>query len=394
MVVALAAVVFFLWLAPGCCCHALSLAKNPPPPNPPRQVGCHDDRDDPNHNTNSIMTEPTATAAAAAAVPKELPRRIHYSPFLNAPTANDNAVPLLLLDPSTTAMIILNAPIRQPPSALFDQLWTKSSFHICADGGANRLYQATVVAQNSNQQPQDKATTTTPTTTNYRPDLITGDLDSLWPTTRAHYSALGVKIVRQYDQNYNDLDKSIRSIPTKSPPYTTCFVYGAFGGRFDQEMASMQALYRHAGQSNSDSSLQQIWLWSDQNAALLLQPHVHHVIYCPNYRDDDDDGDNQHDPQQDNNDHKKEASLSKKRLLLGEGPTCGLIPLGQPCQSVTTSGLKWNLDGSTPLAFGGLVSTSNRIVAPQVHVTCSHPLIFTVEVHANKDDENNDDAPW
>lgn len=381
MLVALIAAFFLDWLVvvDPRFCHALSLAKKKSHHRhqSPRFAVGNDNGNDPNtySYTSIAMTE---TTAAATAVPNELPRQIHYSPFLNAQakTTTDDAVPPPHLDPSTTAMIILNAPIRQPPSALFDQLWNKSSLHICADGGANRLYQATAVVaaaatNNNNNQQQDK----------YRPDLITGDLDSLWPETRAHYSARGVDIVRQYDQNFNDLDKSIRSIASHGPQYTTCFVYGAFGGRFDQEMASMQALFTH-GCSSSDSTLQQIWLWSDQNAALLLQPHVQHEIYCPNYGDDDD-----------NEDDDDKEKISKKRLVLGEGPTCGLIPLGEPCQSVTTRGLKWNLDGSTPLAFGGLVSTSNCIVAPVVQVTCSHPLVFTVEVHANMKDDK-DDAPW
>jgi len=66
--------------------------------------------------------------------------------------------------------------------------------------------------------------------------------------------------------------------------------------------------------------------------------------------------------------------------MVGEGPTCGLIPLGCRCESITTSGLMWDLDGTTPLVFGGLVSSSNRIMEPVVKVSSSHPIIFTAEI--------------
>ena len=232
--------------------------------------------------------------------------------------------------PTTTAMVILNSPIENPPSPLFERLWQQSSFRICADGGANRLYQATV------------ASAVTPNQL-YLPDLITGDLDSLESNVRSYYESHKVPILRQYDQDFNDLDKSIRSIPTN---YQTCLVYGAFGGRFDQEMGAVQALYAHA------ERIPNIWLYNDQNASILLQPGQH-VLHCPNFGD--------------------------ATTVLGEGPTCGLIPLGQPCDKVTTQGFQWNLD-NVPLAFGALVSTSNRLVASTVHVECSHPLLFTAEI--------------
>jgi Thiamine pyrophosphokinase len=46
---------------------------------------------------------------------------------------------------TVVAMIILNSPIANPPSPIFQTLWNLSSFRICADGGANRLYDATVL---------------------------------------------------------------------------------------------------------------------------------------------------------------------------------------------------------------------------------------------------------
>ena len=65
-----------------------------------------------------------------------------------------------------------------------------------------------------------------------------------------------------------------------------------------------------------------------------------------------------------------------------EGPICGLVPLGGACSRVLTTGLKWNLDGSS-LAFGGAVSSSNELdpCAGSVTVSNSHPLLWTTSVH-------------
>jgi len=64
-----------------------------------------------------------------------------------------------------------------------------------------------------------------------------------------------------------------------------------------------------------------------------------------------------------------------------EGPVCGLIPLGGAAR-VTTSGLKWNLDNDE-MRFGGLVSTSNEIVAAEVMVETDGALIWTTETSAH-----------
>lgn len=248
------------------------------------------------------------------------------------------------------ALIILNSPIKQPPSKLFCKLWEIASVRICADGGANRLYHAT----NNNDTHSS----------GYIPDLICGDLDSLEPNIRKYYEQKGVRIQRNADQNFNDLDKALTAIPELISEWKEMDpssqlqinVYGAFGGRFDQEMASIQALYRWKDEFDF-----RIALYTDDTFAILLPKEYRNEIHLP---------------------FTSQSLINEENNLsgrIGEGPTTGLIPIGCTCLA-KTEGFKWNLDGSIPLEFGGLVSTSNRAEESVLIVQSSEPLVFTAEI--------------
>ena len=234
-------------------------------------------------------------------------------------------------DATTTTLIILNTPITSPPSPLFYFLWNRSQSRICADGGANRLHDADA---------------------SLVPSLVVGDLDSLRASVREHYATKSVIIKRDPDQDTNDLDKALQNCSHQS----RIVVYGAFGGRFDQEMASLQALFKW--QAHFPNGM---WLYNDQTCACLVggdsrRTVIHMKVPTTNDKVDD-------------------ASLPC------EGPTCGLIPLAGPCKSITTHGFKWNLSNQAT-EFGGLVSTSNHMVGDSVSIESSTPLIFTAEVHS------------
>lgn len=287
-----------------------------------------------------------------------------HSPFLS--TSHDET-----RLKTNTALIILNSPIKNPPSPIFTKLWEISSIRICADGGANRLYQSThdIKGGKGNEQ--------------YVPDLIRGDLDSLDPDVRTYYENLGCEVERDGDQNYNDLDKALCAIRDRRENNTDAlehlngsdnisndspvqvYVYGAFGGRFDQEMASIQALYRWRDEN------MKIALYTDETCAFLLKPDVENLIHLPFHGNMNVDANAITDDS---------SSDTKEGVRLGEGPTCGLIPIGCRCDEVVTKGFKWNLDGTTPLEFGGLVSTSNHAEEETLFVRCSQPLVFTAEI--------------
>ncbi|XP_044972942.1 thiamine pyrophosphokinase 3 isoform X2 [Hordeum vulgare subsp. vulgare] len=177
----------------------------------------------------------------------------------------------------------------------------------------------------------------------YKPDVIKGDMDSVRPEVKEYYSNLGTKIVDQsHDQDTTDLHKCVAFITDKSPgpdKSNLCIlVLGALGGRFDHEMGNINVLHLFP-------NIKIVLLSDDCLIFLLPRTHSHNIHI--------------------------ERSV--------EGPHCGLIPIGTPSTSTTTTGLRWNLDNAH-MSFGGLISTSNIVDEDQVMVTSDSDLIWTISL--------------
>ncbi|CAI5738161.1 unnamed protein product [Peronospora destructor] len=223
-------------------------------------------------------------------------------------------------------------------SELFWNLWAHASLTVCADGGANRLYDRSVEIQ-----AQDIVI----------PHYIKGDLDSLRDDVREFYAAKGTRVLKDPDQETNDLDKCLQLIYQVQKEHDkkerdkhrqfSVIIFGAMGGRFDQEMQNINALFRWR------DKFEQMVLMADETTARLLMPEIRHVI-IPNFN--------------------------------FETRTCGLIPIAGTCKETTTSGLKWNLSPGMETGFGGLISSSNHMEdsSEHVEVVTSHPLIWTTEL--------------
>lgn len=364
------------------------------------------------------------------------------SPFLTGDVVEEDENDDDIRRTRSTALVVLNAPIpnlpphakatgqvvvgrgeddgrpsnEKVPNVVFDRLWHMSSYRVCADGGANRLYKGrccgptrqlqsdetkcgvsnvvappaappavpaattTATTATSETSPSPTATTTSQRSDKYIPNLIVGDLDSIHPVVQQYFEKEGCDIWKVLDQDRNDLDKALDAVQeehqrrlvrcrkrrgtgvrvdhettnnedysnsSSTAPFTHVAVYGAFGGRFDQEMASLQALHKWSDQFGAAN----LWLYDEHTCACLLRPNSPRlrrnvVTMCP--------------------------SVENLKSV-------GLIPLGGRCDKVITSGFRWNLDEDS-MEFGGLVSTSNEMLSPTVFVEATHRLVFTAGV--------------
>lgn len=246
------------------------------------------------------------------------------------------------------ALVILNAQGEGESEGLLRHLWGRADLRVCADGGANRLHDSFGGGDGGDRH-QDRA--------RFVPDVIVGDLDSLRPEVARFYEGLGSEIKLRDDEDHCDFEKCLVEVESRlsSPPPpaagaaaavapcgATVVGLGAFGGRFDHEMQAVSLLHAYT------SRFHRLVLMGAGNVAFLLQPGLSHAVQ-PNPR--------------------------------FEGPTVGLLPVGGPCRTVTTEGLRWNLEGRG-LEFGVCVSSSNCVVGDVVRVVTDAPLVWTAEFKA------------
>lgn len=168
-----------------------------------------------------------------------------------------------------------------------------ASLRICADGGANRLYDE--VARRQAGAPDGPA---------HLPTAIVGDLDSIRPEVAAFYRAAGVEIVDlSADQDSTDLQKCVEFAAARRGTAGGHIVaLGAHGGRLDHILSNLGALYRYRDL--------ELVLVGDGNATRLVR-----------------------------------AGTTVLHVARGrEGPACGLVPLAGPARA-TTKGLRWDMGG-------------------------------------------------
>ncbi|KAJ1929748.1 thiamine pyrophosphokinase [Tieghemiomyces parasiticus] len=221
--------------------------------------------------------------------------------------------------PSTgrLALLLLNQPVERTDTR-FASLWRRADLRICADGGANRL--------------------------EFVPDGICGDLDSVRPEVVKYFAAQGTEVRQVKDQDTTDFMKCLSWIDTlvtakgHNVSEVTVVAYGGLGGRFDHTMSSIYTLYNFGVE-------RPIYLVSRNTMTCLLQEGESRI----------------------------ECDWYKSR------PTCGILPIGADSTVLTTRGLRWNLNNQES-SFHGMLSTSNIIDEPEVVVTTSKPIIWTMDL--------------
>ena len=248
-----------------------------------------------------------------------------------------------------TALILLNSTSPKSSFRFLRSVWRCATLRIVADGAANLLHAAVLAGAAAGEA-------------ELIPDAIIGDWDSVDATSAAFFRERGAVLLAQpNDQDSTDLEKCLREVERRQAASggTALFrviVYGAFGGRFDHEAQNLNVLYR------SHSRFEAITLLSGDTIASLLPAGVHNVRVAWPF----------------------------------EGPTVGLVPLGEPAE-LTTCGLRWDVE-RWPTSFGGNISTSNAVegcagssdewVRPVVRIEVTAPVVWTLCVNADAVIEN------
>lgn len=254
-----------------------------------------------------------------------------------------------------TALVVVNGKglLHADEIGWMKRAWASFHVKVCADGGSNRLHDAF-------RTEEERGT--------MLPDHIIGDLDSARDEVLAYYRGKGVTVIEVPNQDNMDLEKSLDLLcelqsgareegkilcddgttdSSNANRKMKVVVIGAFGGRFDQEMANCNCLFRYLDRFES------MVLLGAGNSVTLLKggTEVEHLI----------------------------------EMIPGiEGPGCSLLPIGNHASSVTTSGLHWDVE-DCPFHFGGMVSSSNKAAKEKegggvISVKTSHPLIWSCDL--------------
>ncbi|SCU88527.1 LAMI_0D10418g1_1 [Lachancea mirantina] len=269
-----------------------------------------------------------------------------------------------------SALLILNQKIDE--SLGFEKLWNAYHVHVCADGGANRLYEYLgdeIVRQK------------------YIPHYIVGDLDSVRNEVLSYYREKGAIVIQQTSQYATDFDKCVKvlsahffstnfahSVQNSSQfnhgideergildIYTAerenwhvekvyLLVLNAIDGRFDQTIHSITQLYTLAHRD----SYYQVGYLTPSDLIFLVRSGGFTITYREKFLDQ----------------------------CIGN---CGILPLGCPTTVLKTLGLKWDVENWSTSIESGKVSSSNRFVGrDRCYLDVQKPVVMNVELNLKK----------
>ncbi|CAH0605526.1 unnamed protein product [Chrysodeixis includens] len=236
------------------------------------------------------------------------------------------------------AMLILNRPIAHNAKFL-KNLWNHATIRVAVDGGTERW-------------DHFLSTQTEAFTKDVKiPDLITGDFDSITPETYDKYKKKGCKMIHTPDQNHTDFTKALMEVLIHSNligvELDSAIAFAQNSGRIDQVLGNIQTLFLARDKLLMTPTIK-VYLISDESISWILSPGDHIIPVS-------------------------EETRKAKRVW------CSLVPIGEPCKKISSTGLKWNLGDCHQLKYGNLVSTSNTFDGSDtVTINCSNTVLWSM----------------
>ncbi|EEQ87530.1 thiamine pyrophosphokinase Thi80 [Blastomyces dermatitidis ER-3] len=289
---------------------------------------------------------------------------------------------------SPFALLVLNQPINQNAYTILKK---HASFTICADGGANHLYN---LMRKSGRESIEL------------PDAIVGDLDSISPKVRKHYEDLQVPIIYDPSQYSTDVTKCLSYLRSRTqsinaprsskngaavaaaPSASTgnendidinVLLLGGLGGRVDQAFSLINHLYLSSTSSSSPTPTEQrhLYLISEESISFLLH-RGRNRIHVPGGSLMGVSPSPAPSPPSQSTTTATTTTTTTQTTPFAEN--VGIIPIAGPA-AITTQGLEWDIhDWKT--RFGGQVSSSNHVRSEVVEVLVESegPVLFTIEL--------------
>ncbi|GEQ72184.1 hypothetical protein JCM33374_g5870 [Metschnikowia sp. JCM 33374] len=215
---------------------------------------------------------------------------------------------------------------------------------LCADGGANRLYEYFGTEAERGK---------------YIPKFITGDLDSLRDSVKSYYAERGSIVIPQYCQYSSDFMKAIKVVvlsgsdpgrealkgeieevkglnglvqkyvvgSSHAGETLTLHVAGGIGGRFDQTIQSINQMYA----LSDEYPWMHLVFFTSSDVIFMARKGITHVTYSD-----------------------RTVFNTKDKV-----PKCGLLPFGKKTL-ISSKGLLYDVD-KWPSEIGGNVSSSNGV---------------------------------
>lgn len=246
-------------------------------------------------------------------------------------------------------LLVLNGSLQ---GVNVEHLWHHTALRVCADGGANRLY------DHFNGK-------------NFIPDFVAGDCDSIREDVKEYYGSHGTTTIKQATQYSTDFMKCIQLIVlyfegeqdklrgqldphdglhqlaatvTPTDP-VDIYVVGGVGGRFDQTMHLIHQLYK----LKSNYPHLNVTLITADDVIFLVPKGITYVHYP-----------------------------SKSTFSTHKVPTCGLLPF-EHTVTITSLGLKWDVT-NWDSSISTLVSSSNGITGTTgFSLELSHDIVMNIE---------------